>query len=139
MREPKPAYMATASRLLDLEAKASSDDEGAAVRVFERTFAVLSPILGPSGTSALFARSAQLAAVRFPTLGDTEIEADPSMAPLQAMVARLRRAPATSRETAIAVYATLLSLLETLIGERLTSQLLRGAWPTDDAAEQETK
>jgi hypothetical protein len=139
MREPKPAHLAMARRLLELEAQGADDDEAAAGRVFERTFALLSPILGTEGTSALFARAAQLAAARFPTLGDTDLDADRSVAPVQAMVARLRRAPATSRETAVAVYATLSSLLETLIGERLTSQLLRGAWPTDDAVEQETK
>ncbi len=135
MREPKPAHWATARRLFDLEAE-GDDDVAAAGRVFQKTFALLSPILGPEGTGALFARSAQLASRSFPSLGD----ADPGDgSPVEALVARLRPSPGTSSEAAIAVCAHLLSLLETLIGERLTSQLLRGAWPTDDAVEQETK
>jgi hypothetical protein len=139
MRQPKPAHLAMARRLLELEAKGSDDDEAVAGRVFEKTFALLSPVLGPEGTSALFARSAQLAAIGFPALRDADLRADRSISPAQAMMARLRRDPASSRETAIAVCATLLSLLETLIGDRLTSQLLRGTWPTYDVAEQETK
>ena len=139
MREPKPAHLALARRLLDLEANGADDDEAVAGRVFEKTFTRLSPILGPEGTSALFARSAQLAAVSFPALGESNPAADRSVSPAQAMVARLRGAPASSREGATAVCGTLLSLLETLIGERLTSQLVRGVWPAYEGAEQETK
>jgi hypothetical protein len=139
MREPKQAHRAEASRLVELEGKSTNDVALAAERVFEKTFGLLSPILGQDGTSALFARSTQLAAARFPSLGDPDLDAGRATSPAQAVAARLRRSPATSREAAVAVYATLLSLLETLIGERLTSQLLRGAWPTDDVMEQETK
>jgi hypothetical protein len=127
-----------AARLLDFETQGTDDDEAAAGRVFERAFALLSPVLGAEGTRSLLARSAQLAAARFPALDDLDLATDGSISPAQALVARLRHAPETSRETAIAVCATLLSLLETLIGERLTSQLLKAAWPAFEAPDQET-
>ena len=49
--------------------------------------------------------------------------------------------PATIDEASAALWATLFALLSTLIGERLTLQVMRKAWPDLDvsAFEEETK
>ena len=40
------------------------------------------------------------------------------------------RKPALPSESAEALFGTFLTLITTFIGERLTSHVLRGAWPT---------
>ena len=41
--------------------------------------------------------------------------------------------PAVARESAAALFGTFFTLLTTFIGERLTTQALRSAWPTIEA------
>ncbi len=50
------------------------------------------------------------------------------------------RDPAVSAESAETLFATFFALITTFIGERLTTQVLRSAWPTiEQAAPRETE
>jgi hypothetical protein len=121
-----PAQMERASRLLALEgARADGDTGTPAGRVYDALHARLSPLLGQAGVELLLVRSAKLAG------GD--------LAPLAAAsllegAEKLRaflyaRDPMVSTESAAALFGTFFTLLETFIGDRLTTQALRSAWP----------
>jgi hypothetical protein len=127
--------------LFALEAPASANAAEcatAAGRVHEKLSSRLSALVGVSGARAVFARSLKLAAVEHPALGGIVLDA--KSAESEPLVQRLREQPLpVVRESAVALYATSLSLLETLIGQRLTANVLRNAWPGFDATHQETK
>jgi len=98
----------------------------AAGRVYEKIHARLVPLLGTAGVEALLARSARLTQDQFPGLADAPLDATKLQACLQ------YQAPAVAMESAITLFATFFSLLTTFIGDRLTTQVLRSAWPTLD-------
>lgn len=141
MRRSTDAQIEKARRVFALEAQqASTADECAAAagRVHEKLFARLAMLIGAAGARALFARSVKLTAAEYPFLGTILFDASSTeSAPL---VTCLRgEAPAVVTAAMVALCANLLSLLETLIGERLTANVLRSAWPAFDANNQETK
>jgi hypothetical protein len=141
MRRPSAAQFEAARHLFALEAReADSAEERAAAgrRVYEKLFERLSPFIGVVGARALFARSARLTAGDFPCLRDVDFDAQPTESVALLLVGCLRgEAPAAIAEATVAVYATMLALLATLIGERLTFQVLRNAWPNLDAIHEE--
>lgn len=107
----------------------------AAGRVYDKLSAQLGPLLGMAGAQALFARSAKLAGVG-PPRGDLVAHVE-SAASLSAF---LRTVGPDARRTAEALFGTFLSLIATFIGERLTLQALRRAWPAiEKPAPTETK
>ncbi len=134
---PSPEQIHRATRLLLHEGAVGSADACAiaAGRVYDKLDAHLSPLLGAAGFQALLVRSAKLRQGEFPFLDVSVLEGSANLsACLQAQdgVAAL--------ESAAALYGTFFSLLTTFIGERLTTQALRAAWPTLDlAALTETK
>jgi hypothetical protein len=79
----------------------------------------------PRGVRALLARCARLTRDEFPFLevsivaGSTELR--------ECLRAR---DPIVAVEAAAALFGTFFRLVDTFIGERLTSQVLRRAWPT---------
>jgi hypothetical protein len=127
VRRRSAAQVEIARRLLAHEGAASGADEcaTAAGRVYDKLEAHLAPLLGFAGVQALLVRSAQLTRAEFPFLtaaipeGSTELR-------------ECLRAqdPSVARESAAALFATFFTLITTFIGERLTTQALRGAWPT---------
>jgi hypothetical protein len=141
MRRPTAPQIELARRLFALEAPDAADAAecaAAAGRVHEKILSRLAVLIGASGARALFVRTLKLTAVERPSLG--QIVFDAKSAGSEPLVQCLRaEPPAVARETAVALYATLLSLLETLIGQRLTANVLRSAWPGFDATNQETK
>ncbi len=136
MKRPNAAQWETARRLFALEThKGESADERAetARRVHEKLFARLAPLIGTAGTRALFARCVRLTAPDFPCVGGVDFDAEPTASPAEKLVTCLRaEAPDRITEATVAVCATMLALLATLIGERLTSQVLKKAWPDFD-------
>jgi hypothetical protein len=129
MGGPDEAQFARAKRLLAHEGASSGSSEDCALaagRVYEKLNARLGPLLGAAGVRALFARSAKLASRdRSAVAGVGLLE---SSTTLSAFLQALE--PAVAHEAAEALFGTFLSLTTTFIGERLTLQALRSAWPT---------
>ena len=132
-----PAQMEQARRWLAHEGARGSAGERAtaASRVYDRLHEHLAPLVGDAGVNLLFVRSAKLSLGEFAWLADVSIlEAAPKLHE------RLRaEAPAVATESAAVLFGTFFALLTGFIGERLTTQVLRRAWPTidDEAAPRE--
>jgi hypothetical protein len=103
----------------------SEDCATAAGRVYDKLNAQLGPLLGVAGVQALFARSAKLGGVG--SAGLAEVAILDSSTTLAAFFRTLEAAVAAN--AAEALFGTFLSLVTTFIGERLTFQALRRAWP----------
>ncbi len=133
MNRPNPAQLEQARRLLAHEAAADSTDglaTTAASRVYDKLHAHIAPLVGTAGVQLLFARSAKLAQGEFAFFAEISILENSTKLRecLQA------KDPAVSTEAAAALFGTFFALLTTFIGERLTGQVLRRAWPTLEAA-----
>jgi len=132
MSRPDAAQIARVRRLLAAEGASDASAEAcaaAAAAVYDKLDEQLSRLLGAAGFQALFARSAKLAQSEFACLSEVAV-ADGSTK-LRVCLQTLN-APAAAR-TAEALFGTFFALLTTFIGERLTTQALRSAWPTIDA------
>jgi hypothetical protein len=120
-------------RLLAQQRAVSDADDCAAAagRVYEKLHAHLAPLVGVAGVRALFARSAKLAAGEFVLPADAVAFEDSTK--LRASLGALD--PVVAAATAEALFATFFALITTFIGERLTLQALRAAWPTIEGTE----
>jgi hypothetical protein len=138
MEKPDKAQFETARRLLAHEAQGveSVEERAAAVeRVLEKVFARLSSLVGRAGARALFARSVKVTAIEILGLSTIDLAAQQAESPAAQIVSALRReTPTAVMETAMVLCATLLALLSTLIGARLTMQVLKKAWPGFDVS-----
>jgi hypothetical protein len=106
----------------------------AAGRVYDKLHAHLAPLLGAAGVQALLVRSARLTQREFSFLDVAVVEDSTKLRErLQA------QDPAVAPESAAALFATFFALVTTFIGERLTTQALRRAWPTIEEASTETR
>ena len=140
MKSPSAADLVTAKRLL---AREGGDDEhcaAPAARAYQKLHDHLAPLIGAAGVRALFFRSQKMARLA----GFVFLEggaADPTAsAGKQLHDSLLDQNPAQAAEAAAVVFATFFGLLTTFIGDRLTRQVLRGAWPeTAKNAPAETK
>jgi hypothetical protein len=116
-----------ARRLLAREGASGSaaDCATAAGRIYDKLHARLDPILGVAGVHALFLRSARLSS--------HELASIPDAAALESstkLVECLRaQDPATALASSTALFGTFYMLITNFIGEGLTSQVLRGAFP----------
>ncbi len=130
MNRASAAHRETARALLAHEgARASSSADGcatAASQLYDKIHARLAPLLGAAGVQALLARSARLTQDSFPFLAVAALDATKLRSRLQ------QQEPAVAMEAAVALFVTFLALITTFIGDRLTSQVLRSAWPTAD-------
>jgi hypothetical protein len=130
--------METARRLLAYEAAGSAGDRAlpAAGRVYDKLHAHMAPLVGDEGVQLLFVRSAKLVRGEFAYLSDVAIfERSAKLREcLQA------RHPAVATESVEALFGTFFALITAFIGERLTTQVLRRAWPTiEEMAPTETE
>jgi hypothetical protein len=125
---PSPAQLDRAKRLLASEGFADSSEACAAAagRVRDKFDAHLAPLLGRAGVQALFARSAKLAQIDLRPVAEVTAGSDDA-AVLGAYLRSLE--PGVAIQTAAVVFGTFLDLVTTFIGERLTVQVLRSAWP----------
>ena len=139
MKQPSPAQLEKAKRLLAHEGAARGAEDGAAAaagRVYEKLHAHLAPLLGVIGVQSLFVRSAKLTPGEFSGLTEVSIldGSEKLREHLQA------GGSAVDAESAAALFGTFLELLTTFVGERLVTQVLRSAWPTiEETALRETK
>lgn len=118
--------------MLAHEGAADSADEWAtaAARVYDKLHAHLDPLLGVAGVQALLVRSAKLAHGEFACL---EFAALASSTKLRESLQAQDVAVASG--SAVALFDNFFALITAFIGERLTSQVLRSAWPTHDETE----
>jgi hypothetical protein len=127
-------------QLLVREVGSSSDAAAVALaarRLCERFAQQLTPIIGDAGVAAICSRSLHLAQRQFPSLPLIPAHGDGPFARVQESLQRLE--PGVASDAAIAVLTTASNLLDSFIGEGLTTRLLRGAWPdTFDGDTQET-
>ena len=131
VKRPNPAHVERARQLLAHEDNAGKGDRGATTasgRVYDKLHAHLSPIVGDAGVQLLFVRSAKLAQGEFAWIAEVSI-LDGSTKLRDSLQAQ---DPAVATESAAALFGTFFTLITTFIGERLTSQVLRAAWPTID-------
>jgi hypothetical protein len=126
-------------RLLAREVGGSNDAPAialAARRLCERFAQQLTPIIGNAGVSAIYLRTLHLAQRQFPSLALIPPQGDGPFARVQESLRGLE--PGVASDAAIVVLTTASNLLESFIGEGLTTRLLRGAWPdTFDGETQE--
>jgi hypothetical protein len=121
-----------ARRLLAHEGATAGSSEAWATatgRVYDKLNAQFGSLLGVAGVRALFARSAKLGGLESTRLAEVAIL--DSSTTLAAFFRTLD--PGVASKAAEALFGTFLSLVTTFIGERLTSQALRRAWPTIEA------
>ncbi len=126
MREPSSAQLELARRLLAHENAAGDGSAAiAAGRVLDKLHAELDALLGAAGVQTLLVRSAQLTQARFPFLDASSVEDSNSL-----RECLLAQGPTGNAEAGAALFGTFFRLITTFIGERLTTQSLRNAWPT---------
>lgn len=127
--EATPAQLRRAALLLLHEGAKGGAEEAAiaAGRVYDKLEAHLAPLLGQAGVRALFVRSVDLSRLAFPFLEASVVE---SSTPLRACLRR--KDAAVAEASAAALFGTFFTLLSTFLGDRLTTQALRRAWPTLD-------
>ncbi len=99
----------------------------ATVRAVRLLLAELRPLVGELATSALYARSLQLARASFERqVLSSPLTHNELLAPLQRDLAS--RSPADAQHAARALLNSLVDLLVSLIGDPLTNQMLSKAW-----------
>lgn len=98
-------------------------------RAYDDLARVFSPLIGQVGVDALTARAVYLAQQECSWLAEAR-EPEHVNEPFAQVLARLaRQDPAVAMEGAAVVFAMLVGLLVTFIGEPLTESLIRKAWP----------
>ena len=100
----------------------------AAGRVYDKLHVHLAPLVGIAGVHLLFARSARLAQGEFARFVD--VSTDEGSTELRECLHA--QDPAVATESAVALFGNFFTLITTFIGERLTAQLIRSAWPNFD-------
>ncbi len=100
----------------------------AAGRVYDKVHVHLVPLVGIAGVHLLFARSARLAQGEFARFAEVSI--DEGSTKLREFLQA--QDPAVATESAAALFGNFFTLITTFIGERLTAQMLRSAWPSFD-------
>ena len=129
LKRPDPAHVETARQLLAYEGALGGGHQGATTAaglVYDKLCAHLSPLVGEAGVELLFVRSAKLAQGEFAWLAEVSI-LDGSTKLRDSLQAQ---DPPVATESAAELFGTFFTLITTFIGERLTSQVLRAAWPT---------
>ena len=129
--------MERARRLLAHEAADGADGRAAiaAGRVYDKLHAHLAPLVGATGVESLFVRSAKLAQGELGFLADVSILEGST----KLRERLLAQDSAIAIESAAVLFGTFFTLLTTFIGERLTTQVLRSAWPMiEETAPRET-
>ncbi len=135
MNKPSTAHVDLARRLLATEVRSPPDPAFAAARLYEGVVFHLSPLIGAAGVHALVARSIKRSKAAHPCLeGFHTPPVDPRSSELRSPAERLceclqQQQPIETLDPAVIVFANLLSLLAAFIGERLTDQVIQGAWP----------
>jgi hypothetical protein len=132
MTVPDPSLQRLALNVLAHHAGPTASAEAlsaAACRAYDDLARVSAQVIGQAGIDSLTGRALHLAQREYPWLVHRREPEQPEGPFAQVIVCLKRQDPAVAFEAAGAVFATLAGLLITFIGESLTSQLLRKAWP----------
>jgi hypothetical protein len=136
MTRPSAAQLERAKLLLAAEGDSGAGAAAcaaAAGRVYDKLAAQLAPLLGLAGVEALFVRSSKLARAELAVLADLVPAIEGSTERAAGLRAHLRGLePSAAGEAAVVLFGSFLDLVITFIGDRLTIQILRGAWPAID-------
>ena len=100
----------------------------AAIRAYDDLAQVLAPVIGDAGVTAIIDRALHLAAREHPWL-PARAPGAPDTRFAQVIDALKFQEPAAATEAAASVFAAILGLLATFIGERLAARLVQQAWP----------
>lgn len=120
------------SQLLTLQTGPGADATviaAAAQRLCEQLAQHVTPLIGGLGVAAIYGRSLHLTQRQFPALATIPASGD-----LGGLFADGRRSlehqePAVAAAAAVAVLVTFTDVLASLIGENLTTRLVRETWP----------
>jgi len=128
MNLASPPLRDLADRLLAEErAPVESDSDPAVARVCGKLGALLSKLAGRAGYSSLLSRALALAQTEAPALKTLHVLPDGKFIGFYEATERTDKEEFARSETALV--AQLLGLLITFIGEPLTLQLVKEAWP----------
>lgn len=130
MRHSTPKIRDLAGRLIALEEgwhKASGSKTPAAFHVCEKLRPYLATLAGKAGFRALLSRALAVASAEVLWLRAVQIEADGALGGWDDREAQMD--PKEMTEGCVLLVAQLLALLVAFIGEDLTLQLVREAWP----------
>jgi len=101
----------------------------AAGRAYDDVVRVCAPLIGHIGVEALTGRALHLAQREYPWLAPT-YEAQPAHGLFPKVVRCLeQQEPGVATDAAGVVFARMIELLVTFVGEPLTASLLQKAWP----------
>jgi hypothetical protein len=133
MKPARPALMEVIQRLRELEAggetSTSAQSVATAERLHEKLARHLAPVVGEEGFEALFVRSVKITKSTFVCLQELRTTG-PAQEVLRQFFEHLeKQEPAAVASITETLMATLVTTLCTFIGEGLTWQLLRNAWP----------
>lgn len=130
MIEVTPAVQDLARRLIAQEARQVQGSEtgiNPALRAVEKLSNPLSKLSGAEGFRSLLTRALTLASAYAPSLSPLRIETDGSVKGAGDLP--LSQTADEAAEGGVALMAELIGLLIVFIGEALTLQVLRAAWP----------
>ena len=125
-------------RLLTRETGTANNSRAIAVatrRLCEHFARQVAPVIGPGGIAAICARSLDLTQRRFPPVEPLRSSGDGSGLFEHLQIVLERQRPRVAPRAAVVVLTTIGELLDSLIGESLTTHLLREAWPDDFAGD----
>jgi hypothetical protein len=132
MTESTDKTLALAGLVLqhELAGRLAAADLGAAIeRILGRLVEVMAPLIGVAGFAALVKRAIHLTYRSYPCLTRIELQVGTSIVVVGLQVAVEREGTATAAACATRLLATLISLLESFIGEDLASRTVARAWP----------
>jgi hypothetical protein len=119
-------------RLLYYEASAGNTSEpveSTTLRVYQKLRQGLGELAGSAGFHALASRALTLARLEVPSLTGVQIGADGSLEGMSAIEASIKVEQNRADESGVILISRLLGLLFVFLGEALTLNLLRDAWP----------
>lgn len=123
----------TIRRLIDVEAggEIRTPTQGAAIvtRLHEKLALHLAPVVGEAGLDALFSRCIKITKRTFPSLRELETTGSAQSVLSQFFQHLEKQEPATVGAITGSLMVNLVGMLSAFIGEGLTWQLLRNAWP----------
>jgi hypothetical protein len=124
METPDPLRHQTIDSLMAQHPEGADD----AIGLWEKLATEVISIVGGGGFDSLYARSVFLTQSRFPWLaaGSSSPQADHRFASLKTSLAE--QAPAQAREANRLLLVTFTDIVASLIGETLTTGILRSAW-----------
>jgi hypothetical protein len=107
----------------------------AARRLCEHFAEQLTPLIGDAGVAAICARSLHLTERNVRGLASVRASSQADAPFVLLQLSLEQQEPAAATEAGVAVLATASELLASFIGEGLTTNLLREAWPDDFAGD----